>query len=249
MFFRQILLSAAGGGPALAGWFDEVKADFIKTFITGDRWKLFADGLSVTLKITLFAAIFGLVVGLFAAIMRLSRTRKGKKTFFSYVAGAYIDIIRGTPAVVQLLIMYNLVLISVESKELVAIITFGINSGAYVAEIFRAGIQAVDRGQTEAGRSLGLSQRITMMHIVIPQAVKNVLPALGNEFIVLLKETAIVGYIALMDLTKAGDFVMSRTLEAFMPLIGTALIYFVIIKILSLLLGRMERRLQKSDSH
>lgn len=232
----------------LVNWFATVKDDFVQTFITADRWKLFLSGLGVTMRITLFAALLGLVIGLLVAVMRLSRKKNGKKTFFSVIAGIYIDVIRGTPSVVQLLIMYNVVLLSIDNKVIIAIISFGINSGAYVAEIIRAGIQAVDKGQSEAGRSLGLSQRMTMQYIVIPQAIKNVLPALGNEFIVLLKETAIVGYIALMDLTKAGDFVMSRTYKAFMPLVGTAVIYFVIIKILSMLLSAFERRLQRSDS-
>jgi len=167
----------------------------------------------------------------------------------SLLAGVYIDVIRGTPLVVQLLIMWNIVLVSlVNDRATVAILTFGINSGAYVAEIIRAGIQAVDNGQMEAARSLGLSKRRAMQYVVLPQAIKNVLPALCNEFIVLLKETAIVGYIALRDLTKAGDFVMSRTFRAFMPLIGVAIIYFVIIKILSVLFSILERRLQRSDS-
>jgi len=232
----------------LVNWFSSLEAQFIKTFITEDRWKLFLRGLGKTVQITLFAALLGIAIGLIVAIMRLSRKKSGKKTLFSVIAGAYIDIIRGTPAVVQLLIMYFVILQSVQSKVMVAVITFGINSGAYVAEIIRAGIQAVDKGQTEAARSLGLPKRMAMQYVVIPQAIKNVLPALGNEFIVLLKETAIVGYVALEDLTKAGDYVMSRTYSAFMPLIGTAVIYFIIIKILTILLGILERRLQRSDS-
>jgi polar amino acid transport system permease protein/polar amino acid transport system substrate-binding protein len=180
--------------------------------------------------------------------MRLSRTKNGKKTVFSVFAGIYIDVIRGTPAVLQLLILYFAVLPATASKELAAVIAFSINSGAYVAEIVRAGIQAVDYGQTEAGRSLGLSQRATMQYIIIPQAMKNILPALVNEFIVLLKETAVAGYIGVMDLTKVSDFIVSRTFIAFMPLIGTAVIYFTIVKILSVLLGKLERRLRQSDS-
>lgn len=229
-------------------WIAAVKSQFIATFITGDRYKLFLDGLGVTLKITFLAAIFGFLLGTLLAFMRISRRRNGKKTIFSYIAGAYIDVIRGTPSVVQLLIMYQIILVAVESKVVIAVAAFAINSSAYVAEIVRAGIQAVDPGQTEAGQSLGLSKRTTMLHIVIPQAIKNVLPPLGNEFIVLLKETAIVGYVAMMDLTKVSDFIISRTLKPYMPLLATALIYFIIVKILSVLLNRLERRLHQGDS-
>ena len=202
----------------------------------------------MTLRLTFFAAIFGILLGIIFALMRLSRTKNGKKTVFSVFAGIYIDVIRGTPAVLQLLILYFAVLPATASKELAAVIAFSINSVAYVAEIVRAGIQAVDYGQTEAGRSLGLSQRATMQYIIIPQAMKNILPALVNEFIVLLKETAVAGYIGVMDLTKVSDFIVSRTFIAFMPLIGTAVIYFTIVKILSVLLGKLERRLRQSDS-
>jgi polar amino acid transport system permease protein/polar amino acid transport system substrate-binding protein len=164
------------------------------------------------------------------------------------IANVYIDVIRGTPVVLQLLIMYFVILSSSRNGVLVAILTFGINSGAYVAEIVRAGILAVDKGQTEAGRSLGLSQVQTMIYIVIPQAIKNVLPPMGNEFVVLLKETAIVGYVALSDLTRVANQIASRTYEAFMPLIGAAVIYFIMIKILTILLGKLERRLRVSDN-
>lgn len=232
---------------SFGSWFDEVQVQFVKTFITADRYKLFLDGLGTTLKITFFAAIIGFVIGTILAFMKLSCRRNGKKTIWARIAGAYIDVIRGTPSVVQLLIMYNIILVSVNNKVIIAIAAFAINSGAYVAEIVRAGILAVDKGQSEAGRSLGLSNRTTMLSIVIPQAIKNVLPPLGNEFIVLLKETAIVGYVALMDLTKASDFIISRTFKPYMPLLATALIYFVIIKILTILLDKFERRLRKGD--
>ena len=158
--------------------------------------------------------------------------------------------IRGTPSVTQLMIIYFVVFATVHwPKWLIAAIAFGINSGAYVSEIFRAGIQSIDAGQTEAGRSLGLNGRQTMIHIVIPQAVKNIFPALCNEFITLIKETAIVGYVGLTDIQKAGDFIKSATFEAFMPLIGTAIIYFVLIKILTLALGRAEKHLRRSETH
>ena len=178
----------------------------------------------------------------------MSTNRKGKRTVWSYIAGAYIDVIRGTPSVVQLLIMWFIVMKNCTNGILVASLTFGLNSAAYVAEIVRAGILAVDKGQTEAGRSLGLSKVQTLLYIVIPQAIKNVLPPIVNEFIVLLKETAIVGYVSLTDLTRVANQIASRTYEAFMPLIGAAVIYFVIIKILSVLLGKLERRLRKSDN-
>ena len=232
----------------MQAWFEKVGKMFEMAFISGDRWKLYLDGLGVTLQIAFFAAILGMVIGTVVALMKLSTRKNGKKTVWSYIAGAYIDIIRGTPSVLQLLIMWFIILKSCKNGILVAVLSFGINSGAYVAEIVRAGILAVDKGQTEAGRSLGLSKAKTMIYIFIPQAVKNVLPPIGNEFIVLLKETAIAGYVSLTDLTRAANQISSRTYEAFMPLIGAAVIYFVIIKILTILLGKLERRLRKSDN-
>ncbi|MDE6184318.1 MAG: amino acid ABC transporter permease [Lachnospiraceae bacterium] len=232
----------------MQAWFEKVGEMFKKAFIAGDRWKLYISGLGVTLKIAFFAAILGLLIGTVLALMKLSTTRKGKKAIWARIANAYIDVIRGTPSVLQLLIMWFIIMANCKNGMLVAILSFGINSGAYVAEIVRAGILAVDKGQTEAGRSLGLSKAQTMIYIVIPQAVKNVLPPIGNEFIVLLKETAIVGYVSLTDLTRAANQISSRTYEAFMPLIGAAVIYFVIIKILTILLDRLERRLRRSDN-
>ena len=160
----------------------------------------------------------------------------------------YTDVIRGTPSVTQLMIIYFVVFATVQwEKWIIAAIAFGINSGAYVSEIVRAGILSIDKGQTEAGRSLGLNASQTMFSIVIPQAVKNIFPALCNEFIVLIKETAIVGYVGLVDIQKAGDFIKSETFEAFMPLIGTAIIYFVLIKLLTFGLGFVEAALRKSE--
>ncbi len=231
----------------MQSWFIHVGEMFQRAFLKEDRWKLYLSGLGVTLKVALFAAILGIILGTIAALMKLSVKKNGKPSVSSIIATIYIDIIRGTPSVVQLLIMWFIIMKNCRNGVLVAVLSFGINSGAYVAEIIRAGILAVDHGQTEAGRSLGLSQAQTMMYIVIPQAIKNVLPPIGNEFIVLLKETAIVGYVSLSDLTRVANQVSSRTYEAFMPLIGAAVIYFVIIKILSILLGRLERRLRKSD--
>ncbi len=226
-------------------------ADFIekfrRAFLAEDRWILYFKGLGVTLEVAFFAALIGLVIGTTFAMMRLSRTREGKMTPWAYIAGAYIDVIRGTPSVVQLLIMWFIIMKNSTNGVLIASLSFGINSGAYVAEIIRAGIMAVDVGQTEAGRSLGLSGAQTFFYIVLPQAIKNVLPPIGNEFIVLIKETAIVGYVSLSDLTRVANQVSSRTYEAFFPLIGAAVIYFVIIKILSVLLSVLERRLRRSD--
>ncbi len=229
-------------------WFEGVADNFSRAFLEGDRWKLYLNGLGVTLEIAFFAAVLGLVIGTVVALMRLSVKRNGKKSIWSRIAGVYIDIIRGTPSVLQLLIMWFVIMKNCHNGVLVAVLSFGINSGAYVSEIVRAGILAVDKGQTEAGRSLGLSKAQTMIYIVIPQAIKNVLPPIGNEFIVLLKETAIVGYVSLTDLTRAANQITSRTYEAFMPLIGAAVIYFTIIKILTVLLDKLERRLRKSDN-
>ena len=228
-------------------WFADVAEKFQIAFIEGERYKLYISGLGVTLQISLFAAILGIVIGIVVALMKLSVRKNGKRSVFSYIAQIYIDVIRGTPSVLQLLIMWFIVMTNSKNGVLVAVLTFGINSGAYVAEIMRAGILAVDHGQMEAGRSLGLSKGQTMRYIILPQAIKNVLPPIGNEFIVLLKETAIVGYVSLSDLTRTASQISSRTFEAFMPLVGAAVIYFVIIKILSKLIELLERRLRKSD--
>lgn len=232
----------------MQAWLLKVSERFEVAFVTGERWKLYFNGLGVTLEVAFFAAVLGLLIGTVVALMKLSTKRNGKRTILAIVANAYIDVIRGTPSVLQLLIMWFIIMKSCKNGVLVAILSFGINSGAYVAEIVRAGILAVDKGQTEAGRSLGLSKSQTMIYIVIPQAIKNVLPPIGNEFIVLLKETAIVGYVSLTDLTRAASQISSRTYDAFMPLIGAAVIYFVIIKILTILLDLLERRLRKSDN-
>lgn len=200
----------------------------------------------MTLLVSLLAIILGVALGTILALMRMTAERRGKSTLLSKIAYVYIDIIRGTPTVTQLLIMYFVVLKGVDGL-IVGTVTFGLNSAAYVAEIIRAGILAVDHGQMEGGRSLGLSYGQTMKDIILPQAVKNILPALGNEFIVLIKETAILGYVSIVDLTKVADFVTSRTYEAFAPLIGTAIIYYLVVKVLTLVLGAVERRLRQSD--
>lgn len=238
-------------------WFEDFKADFILNFIKEDRWKMLLEGLGNTLLITFFAVILGIILGVIVAAVRSTwdknsaamRPGFGKATlaFFNWLCKVYLTVIRGTPVVVQLLIMYFVIFAASNNKLLIAIIAFGINSGAYVAEIVRSGIMSVDPGQMEAGRSLGFNYGQTMIHIVLPQALKNVLPALANEFIVLLKETSVSGYIALQDLTKAGDFIRGRTYSAFMPLIAVALIYLVMVVILSWLVGKLERRLRNSE--
>lgn len=222
---------------------------FYLNFIKDDRWMYMLDGLKVTLEVTLFATLLGIVIGFIVAIIRSTHDRTGKMKIMNALCQVYLTVIRGTPAVVQLLIMYFVIFGSVKgvSKVLVAVLAFGINSGAYVAEICRAGIMSIDIGQMEAGRSIGFSYAQTMWYIILPQAFKNVLPALGNEFIVLLKETSISGYIALQDLTKGGDIIRSRTYDAFMPLIGVALVYLVLVLGFTKLVSMLERRLNQSE--
>ena len=219
---------------------------FNAAFITDDRWKLYFQGLWTTLEIVLFATILGLAVGTISCLMYMSTTKKGKPTILHYIAMIYIDIIRGTPSVLQLLIMWFIIMKSSTNGVLVAVISFGINSGAYVSEIMRGGIQAVNKGQLEAGDSLGITRFTTMRYVILPQAFRNALPALCNEFITLLKETAIVGYVSLADLTRVANQVASRTYQPFMPLIGAAVIYFVIIKFFTILFGNLERRLRQN---
>lgn len=221
---------------------------FYLNFIKDDRFMYLWDGLIITLEVTLFATLIGIFLGFIVAIIRATYDRTGKLKVLNAVCQVYLTVIRGTPAVVQLLIMYFVIFGSVNvSKILVAVLAFGINSGAYVAEICRAGIMSIDIGQMEAGRSIGFSYTQTMWYIILPQAFKNVLPALGNEFIVLLKETSISGYIALQDLTKGGDIIRSRTYDAFMPLIGVALVYLVLVLGFTKLVSMLERRLNQSE--
>ena len=227
---------------------EALKERFILNFVTDDRWKYITDGLKVTLEITFLAVLIGILLGLFVAIVRSTYDKTHKLKILNFICNIYITVIRGTPVVVQLLIIYFVVFASMDvSKVFVAVMAFGMNSGAYVAEIFRSGIMSIDQGQFEAGRSLGFNYAQTMVHIIMPQAFKNVLPALGNEFIVLLKETSVAGYIALQDLTKGGDIIRSRTYDAFMPLIAVALIYLVMVMIFTKLVALLERRLRNSD--
>ena len=221
---------------------------FILNFISGDRWHYIVDGLGVTLEVTLFSGLVGILIGFLVAIIRSSHDNTGRFKLLNLLCKLYLTVIRGTPAMIQLLIMYYIVFGSVDvSKRLVAILTFGINSGAYVAEIIRSGIMSVDQGQFEAGRSLGLTYVQTMWYIIIPQAFKNVLPALGNEFITLLKETSICGYIALTDVTHGANTVRSQTYEPYMPLFAAALIYLVSVSVLSALISRLERRMRVNE--
>lgn len=221
---------------------------FILNFISGDRWNYIVDGLGVTLEVTLFSGLVGILIGFLVAIIRSSHDNTGRFKLLNLLCKLYLTVIRGTPVVVQLLIIYFVVFGSVKiDKTLVAIMAFGINSGAYVAEIFRSGIMSIEAGQFEAGRSLGFNYTQTMWYVIMPQAFKNVLPALCNEFIALLKETSVAGYIALQDLTKGGDIIRSRTYDAFMPLLAVALIYLILVVVFTNLVQRLERRLRKSE--
>lgn len=226
----------------------ELKSSFISNFIDDNRWRYITDGLKITFLVTVFAVLIGVVLGFLIAIVRTTHDKTGKLKILNAICKVYLTVIRGTPVVVQLMIIYFIIFGSVDiSKVVVAIVAFGINSGAYVAEIFRSGIMSIDNGQFEAGRSLGFNYAQTMMYIVMPQAFKNVLPTLCNEFISLLKETSVSGYIALQDLTKGGDIIRSRTYDAFMPLIAVALIYLAMVMIFTKLVSLLERRLRNSD--
>ena len=239
-------------------FFESISKSFTKTFITDDRWLQLLKGLGVTLEITFFATLIGIAVGFLIAIIRSTHdmTLGNKKCskfsdyvlkFLNFICNIYITVIRGTPAVIQLMIMYYVIFASSRNGIFSAILSFGLNSGAYVADIVRSGIMSIDKGQSEASRSLGFNYTQTMVWVIIPQAIKNILPALGNEFIVLLKETSIAGYVALQDLTYVGNLIRSRTYEAFFPLIVVALIYLILVLILSALLKKLERRLRSNE--
>ncbi len=205
--------------------------------------ELLLTGLKITLVVTFFAVLIGILLGTLVALMRMS-----KKKIINLPARAYTELIRGTPVLVQLLIIYFVVFQAFDiNKTVAAIIAFGINSGAYVSEIIRAGIQAVSKGQMEAARSLGMPHSMAMKEIILPQAVKNILPALGNEFIVLLKETSIIGFIGGNDLMRAGNKIRSITYEATVPLMATAIIYLLLTLTLSHGLARLERRMKNND--
>ena len=215
-------------------------------FLQDNRWKFYINGLGITLVVSLLSVIVGILIGLVVALVRLGAAKKGRKTIPSTIADIYVDVIRGTPSVLQLMIIYFAVFHS-RLGYVAAVASFGINSGAYVSEVIRGGILSVDKGQSEAGRSLGLGYKDTMRFIIIPQAVKTILPAMGNEFIQLIKETSILGYVGIMDLTKAASYVSSRTYQMFIPLVVAGIMYYLIVKCLSILLKRFERRLRESD--
>ena len=241
----------------MQAWFEKLKADFILNFVQANRWKFLLNGLGNTLLITLLACLLGIVIGVAIAMVRSTydKTQEGaRKTLGRRLFGVlneicriYLTVLRGTPVVVQLMIIFFVIFASSDNGVLVAALAFGLNSGAYVAEIVRGGIMSIDQGQFEAGRSLGFNYFQTMRFVIIPQTIKNVLPSLANEFIALLKETSVAGYVAVADLTKGGDIIRSRTYSPFLPLIAVALIYLVLVMFFSKLVGLLERRLRNSD--
>lgn len=225
-----------------------IKEALYMNFIKDDRYMWLVNGLKTTIIITLLALIVGLIIGFVVAIICSSHDKSGNFKFLNAICRVYLTVIRGTPTMIQLLIMNFVIFGSVSmNKIIVGGLAFGINSGAYVAEIVRSGIMSIDVGQTEAGRSLGLNFTQTMRLIIIPQAFKNVLPALVNEIIVLIKETSIIGYIGMMDLTKGAMLIQSRTYNAFWPLMAAALIYLIVVMILTFLMNKLERRLRTSE--
>ncbi len=241
----------------MQAWFENLRAEFDLNFIQGSRWKFLLTGLGNTLQITGMALVIGLIIGMIIAAVRSTydKTEANARPsfsrrifgFFNGLCKVYLTVLRGTPVVVQLMIFAFVVFAAFRNKLLVAGLAFGLNSGAYVAEIIRGGIMSIDNGQFEAGRSLGFNYLQTMWFVVLPQVVKNVLPSLMNEFIALLKETSVAGYVAVMDLTKAGDTIRGRTYSPFMPLIAVALIYLALVMFLTYIVGRVERRLRNSD--
>lgn len=238
---------------------DNFKSQFNLNFIQKDRWRYMLQGLGNTLTITAVAAIIGIVLGVIIAAVRSSYDKNEEslklRGGFSYhllkflngICKIYLTIIRGTPVVVQLLICYFIIFAASSNGVAVAIFAFGINSGAYVAEIFRGGIMSIDQGQFEAGRSIGFNYIQTMRYIILPQMFKTVLPTLLNEFIALLKETSVAGYVAVTDLTKAGSSISASTYSYYMPLLTVALVYLVIVMLLTKLVGILERRMRKNE--
>ena len=232
----------------MQAWFESFKEEFILNFVTKDRYMYIVKGLGVTLKVTFFAVILGIVLGFIIAIIRSTYDKTGKLKIGNLICRVYLTVVRGTPVLIQLMIIYFVIFAPLRiDKVMVAIIAFGLNSAAYVAEIVRGGIMSIDPGQMEAGRSLGFNYAQTMIYIILPQTFKSVLPALANEFIVLLKETSVSAYIGLNDLTRGGDIIRGVTYSDFMPLIAVALVYLVIVVVLSACVNQLERRLRKSD--
>lgn len=239
---------------SLPKWLQNFIYQIYQTFVYGDRWKLFAEGLKITFIVTIGALVLGVIIGMIIAIIRTSHDLSTKKPnfilkFFNWFSNIYLTVIRGTPMMVQLLIMGFVVMVPKTELGTImcGIVTLGINLGAYVAEIARSGIMSIDKGQMEAGRSLGFNYVQTMWYIIIPQAIKNILPALGNEMITLLKDTSLVSVIALRDVTKQAQNIVSITYQAYIPYISLALIYLILVVILTKLLGILERRLRNSD--
>lgn len=254
--FASWLETAPNWIQGLPEWLQTTFYQIWQTFIYQDRWKFFVEGLKITFIVTIGALILGIIIGLIIAVIRTTyeNTASKRRPPFAFrmlnaLCKLYLTVIRGTPMMVQLLIMGFVIMVPKTDSGMIlcGIVTLGINSGAYVAEIARSGIMSVNIGQTEAGRSLGLSYFKTMWLIVIPQAVKNILPALGNEMITLLKDTSLVSVIALRDVTKQAQNIVSKTYQAYVPYISLALIYLVIVIVLTKLLGMLERRLRKSD--
>lgn len=237
---------------AMAGdlsFWENIYKEIYQNVIYKDRWLNYLKGLGVTLEVSFFAALVGVVLGTILALMRLSNVKIFGVNPLSKLAGMYIGLIRGTPMLLQVLIINFGIFGSIAlDKVIIGVIACGINSAAYVAEIVRGGILSVDKGQTEAGRSLGLTSAQALRLIILPQALKTALPALCNEFIVLIKETSILAYIALTELTKAGDYIRSKTYSAFTPYIVSGLLYLLVVGVLTKLLGKLERRLRQGDN-
>ncbi|MBR6879788.1 MAG: amino acid ABC transporter permease [Clostridiales bacterium] len=241
----------------MPAWLQKLYDDFKLNFIDKDRYNYIFKGLGITLEVTFFAVLLGIALGMVIAIIRTTHDKnisdmsmgpaKVIIKILNLIAKLYLTVIRGTPVVVQLMISYFIIFASSNNKVMIAVLAFGINSGAYVAEIIRSGIMSIDNGQFEAGRSLGFNYVQTMILIIMPQAFKNILPALANEFIVLIKETSVSGYVGLQELTKGGDIIRSQTYSAFMPLIAVALIYLVIVIFFSKLITLLERRLRNNE--
>ncbi len=241
----------------IAAWFAGIKSEFVLNFITKNRWRMLLNGLGTTLLITLFSCLMGIAIGVVVSIVRSTWDKagadmrpgfsRGLLRVLNRIAVIYLTVIRGTPVVIQLMIAYYVIFAFSSNGVLVATLAFGLNSGAYVAEIFRGGIMSIDKGQFEAGRSLGFNYVQTMAYIVVPQVIKNVLPALANEFISLLKETSVAGYVTVADLTYAGNRIRGVTFSPFMPLIAVALIYLVLVMFFTKLVSLLERRLRNSD--
>ncbi len=228
-------------------WFQNWTDTLYNTFIVSDRYKILIDGFGKTIVITVGALVIGVIIGTIVAIMKVAASQNKKFKLLDVLCNIYLTVIRGTPVVVQLLISFFIIFTTAKDGTWVAIITFGINSGAYVAEVIRSGIMAIDKGQSEAGRSLGFSGAQTMKLIILPQAFKNILPAIGNEMIALLKETSVAGYVAVVELTKAGNQIKNTTYDQINPILLVALVYLIVVMAMTKLLGVLERRLRSSE--